>query len=118
MDNSRRQVSGKQSGLVARPLSVLATYNTVAPAGTSEHQTGLAFDITVPNVSFTGTAQQKWLHEHCAKYGFVVRFTADKQKLTGFVAESWHFRYVGVEAAQTMTQNNWCLEEYIEKMGL
>ena len=102
----------------SRDRCLSATYNTVAPAGTSEHQTGLAFDITVPNVSFTGTAQQKWLHEHCAKYGFVVRFTADKQKLTGFVAESWHFRYVGVEAAQTMTQNNWCLEEYIEKMGL
>ncbi len=102
----------------SRDRCLSATYNTVAPAGTSEHQTGLAFDITVPNVSFTGTAQQKWLHEHCAKYGFVVRFTADKQKLTGFVAESWHFRYVGVEAAQTMTQNNWCLEEYVEKMGL
>lgn len=102
----------------SRDRCLSATYNTVAPAGTSEHQTGLAFDITVPNVSFTGTAQQKWLHEHCAKYGFVVRFTADKQKLTGFVAESWHFRYVGVEAAQTMTQNNWCLEEYVKKMGL
>lgn len=102
----------------SRDRCLSATYNTVAPAGTSEHQTGLAFDITVPNVSFTGTAQQKWLHEHCAEYGFVVRFTADKQKLTGFVAESWHFRYVGVEAAQTMTQNNWCLEEYVEKMGL
>ena len=102
----------------SRDRCLSATYNTVAPAGTSEHQTGLAFDITVPNVSFTGTEQQKWLHEHCAKYGFVVRFTADKQKLTGFVAESWHFRYVGVEAAQTMTQNNWCLEEYVEKMGL
>ena len=102
----------------SRNRCLSATYNTVAPAGTSEHQTGLAFDITVPNVSFTGTAQQKWLHEHCAKYGFVVRFTADKQKLTGFVAESWHFRYVGVEAAQTMTQNNWCLEEYVEKMGM
>ena len=102
----------------SRDRCLSATYNTVAPAGTSEHQTGLAFDITVPNVSFTGTAQQKWLHEHCVEYGFVVRFTADKQKLTGFVAESWHFRYVGVEAAQTMTQNNWCLEEYVEKMGL
>ena len=102
----------------SRNRCLSATYNTVAPAGTSEHQTGLAFDITVPNVSFTGTAQQKWLHKHCAEYGFVVRFTADKQKLTGFVAESWHFRYVGVEAAQTMTQNNWCLEEYVEKMGL
>ena len=95
-----------------------ATYQTVAPAGTSEHMTGLAFDITVPGVSFTGTAQQKWLHEHCYEYGFVVRFTEEKQDKTGFLAESWHFRYVGVEAAQVMTFNNWCLEEYVEKMGL
>lgn len=95
-----------------------ATYQTVAPAGASEHQTGLSFDITVPGVSFTGTEQQKWLHKHCYEYGFVVRFTEDKQSLTGFLAESWHFRYVGVQAAQVMTFNNWCLEEYVEKMGL
>ena len=95
-----------------------ATYQTVAPAGASEHQTGLAFDITVPGVSFTGTEQQKWLHEHCYEYGFIVRFTEDKQSKTGFLAESWHFRYVGVEAAQVMTFNNWCLEEYVENMGL
>ncbi|MBQ7886344.1 MAG: D-alanyl-D-alanine carboxypeptidase family protein [Clostridia bacterium] len=94
-----------------------ATYQTVAPAGTSEHMTGLAFDITVPGVSFTGTKQQKWLHEHCYEYGFVVRFTEDKQDITGFLAESWHFRYVGVQAAQVMVYNNWCLEEYVEKMG-
>ena len=97
----------------SRDRCLSATYNTVAPAGTSEHMTGLAFDITVPGVSFTGTEQQKWLHEHCYEYGFIVRFTEDKQKLTGFLAESWHFRYVGVEAAQVMTFNNWCLEEYV-----
>lgn len=102
----------------SRDRCLSATYQTVAPAGSSEHQTGLAFDITVPGVSFTGTEQQKWLHQHCAEYGFIVRFTAEKQKLTGFVAESWHFRYVGVEAAKTIIQNNWCLEEYIEKMGI
>ena len=102
----------------SRDRCLSATYQTVAPAGSSEHQTGLAFDITVPGVSFTGTEQQKWLHQHCAEYGFIVRFTAEKQKLTGFDAESWHFRYVGVEAAKTITQNNWCLEEYIEKMGI
>ena len=94
-----------------------ATYNTVAPAGTSEHQTGLSFDVTVPGVSFTGTKQQKWLHAHCAEYGFVVRFTEKKQKLTGFIAESWHIRYVGLEAAQIMTANDWCLEEYIDVLG-
>ncbi len=95
-----------------------ATYQTVAPVGASEHQTGLAFDITVPGVSFSGTAQQKWLHEHCYEYGFVVRFTEEKRSKTGFLAESWHFRYVGIEAAQVMTFNNWCLEEYVENMGL
>jgi len=95
-----------------------ATYQTVAPAGTSEHMTGLAFDITVPGVSFSGTEQQKWLHEHCYEYGFIVRFTKDKESITGFLAESWHFRYVGTEAAQVMTFNNWCLEEYVEKMRL
>ena len=102
----------------SRDRCLSATYQTVAPAGSSEHQTGLAFDITVPGVSFTGTEQQKWLHQHCAEYGFIVRFMAEKQKLTGFVAENWHFRYVGVEAAKTITQNNWCLEEYVEKMGI
>ena len=100
----------------ARCLS--ATYQTVAPAGTSEHMTGLAFDITVPGVSFSGTPQQKWLHEHCYEYGFIVRFTKEKEAITGFLAESWHFRYVGTAAAAVITYNDWCLEEYAEKMGL
>lgn len=117
VDNSVAQYQ-KNNPSWSRDRCLSATYQTVAPAGASEHQTGLAFDITVPGVSFTGTEQQKWLHQHCAEYGFIVRFTAEKQKLTGFIAESWHFRYVGVEAAKTMTQNNWCLEEYVEKMGL
>ena len=101
----------------SRDRCLSATYQTVAPAGSSEHQTGLAFDITVPGVSFTGTEQQKWLHQHCAEYGFIVRFTAEKQKLTGFVAESWHFRYVGEEHSLKMRDENLCLEEYIEKYG-
>lgn len=102
----------------SRERCLSATYQTVAPAGTSEHQTGLAFDMTVPGVSFTGTEQQKWLHRHCHEYGFVVRFTEDKQSITGFLAESWHIRYVGTQVAQVMTDNNWCLEEYVEKMGV
>ena len=117
VDNSVAKYQKNNPGW-SRDRCLSATYQTVAPAGSSEHQTGLAFDITVPGVSFTGTEQQKWLHQHCAEYGFIVRFTAEKQKLTGFVAESWHFRYVGVEAAKMITQNNWCLEEFIEKMGI
>ena len=117
VDNSVASYQSKNPSWT-RSRCLSATYQTVAPAGASEHQTGLAFDITVPGVSFTGTAQQKWLHEHCYEYGFVVRFTEEKQALTGFIAESWHFRYVGTEAAQILTFNDWCLEEYVEKMGL
>ena len=100
-----------------RKRALSATYNTVAPAGTSEHQTGLAFDVTVPGESFTGTKQQKWMHAHCHEYGFVVRYTEEKQKITGFIAESWHIRYVGREAASIMVKNNWCLEEYLEVLS-
>ena len=117
VDNSVASYQSKNPGW-SRSRCLSATYQTVAPAGASEHQTGLAFDITVPGVSFSGTAQQKWLHEHCYEYGFIVRFTEEKQALTGFIAESWHFRYVGTDAAQIMTFNDWCLEEYVEKMGL
>ena len=102
----------------SRERCLSATYQTVAPAGSSEHQTGLAFDITVPGVSFNGTAQQKWLHKHCHEYGFVIRFTEEKQAITGFLAEAWHIRYVGIDAAQVMTRQNWCLEEYADAMGL
>ena len=98
---------------------------SVAKPGYSEHQTGLAMDIEGETTKGTGLTEAFgespegiWAAKHCAEYGFIVRFTAEKQKLTGFVAESWHFRYVGVEAAKTITQNNWCLEEYIEKMGI
>ena len=100
----------------SRKQALSATYNTVAPAGASEHQTGLAFDVTVPGVSFAGTPQQKWLHKHCHEYGFVIRYTAEKQKITGFIAESWHIRYVGLEPAAIMTRNDWCLEEYLDHM--
>ena len=102
----------------SRERCLSATYQTVAPAGSSEHQTGLAFDITVPGVSFNGTEQQKWLHKHCHEYGFVIRFTEEKQAITGFLAEAWHIRYVGIDAARVMTTQNWCLEEYADAMNL
>lgn len=53
-----------------------------------------------------------WLIEHCAEYGFIERFPRDKQDITGITWEPWHYRYVGVEVAQTIMQNGWCLEEY------
>lgn len=98
----------------SRESAYSVTRLTVADPGTSEHQTGLAFDITVADVSFAGTPQQEWLHEHCWDYGFIIRYPKDKEDITGYIAEAWHIRYVGTQHSITMRNNNWCLEEYIE----
>lgn len=101
----------------SRDKAVSATRKTVADPGASEHHTGLAFDITVPGVSFKGTKQANWLAAHCWEYGFILRYEEDKEDITGFVAEAWHFRYVGVEHALIMRDEGLCLEEYIERYG-
>ncbi|MCL2496428.1 MAG: D-alanyl-D-alanine carboxypeptidase family protein [Clostridiales bacterium] len=90
----------------------------VLPAGESEHQTGLAVDISTAGVSyelidsFAKTAAGKWLHEHCVEYGFIVRYTAAKEEFTSVASEPWHFRYVGSDHAVYMREHDLCLEEY------
>ena len=85
----------------------------------SEHEYGLTFDVTayIDFGEFADTAQFAWLSEHCWEYGYILRYPADKEKYTGVPYESWHYRYVGVEAAQEMKKNNWCLEEYAAYHG-
>lgn len=88
------------------------------PAGASEHQTGLACDITdryyeIKNASLENTATFQWLKANCTDYGFILRFPQDKQDITGVMYEPFHFRYVGVEVAKYMTENNLCLEEFV-----
>ena len=99
----------------------------VALPGTSEHQTGLVCDITdwyreLKDSSLEQTATYIWLKEHCQEYGFVVRYPAEKSgsadSITGIIYEPWHFRYVGVEAATYMTENNLCLEEFLALYGV
>lgn len=90
------------------------------PAGTTEHHTGLAVDfvtgsVQTPSQSFAETSEFAWLKEHCAEYGFVLRYPADKTDITGMPYEPYHFRYVGVEDARIMTDNNLTLEEYVNK---
>ena len=58
------------------------------------------------------TAQFKWLIEHCWDFGFILRYPKDKTNVTGIAYESWHYRYVGEEAAKIIHDNNWTLEEY------
>ena len=105
-----------QNGL-SRENAQSATRKTVADPGSSEHHLGLAFDITVPGVAFKGTKQANWMAEHCWEYGFILRYTEEKESITGFLAEPWHFRYVGVEHSLIMRDENLCLEEYLEKYG-
>lgn len=93
---------------------------TVAPAHYSEHETGLAVDIVaVSNQRMDETqeytAENIWLRENCYKYGFILRYPQDKEEITGFSYESWHFRYVGNEAAKTITEQGITLEEYLQQ---
>ena len=87
----------------------------VARPGTSEHQVGLAVDFNSVEDSFKNTKAYSWLVAHCSDYGFILRYTEEKQEKTGIIPEPWHYRYVGVEAAKTMEKENLCLEEFIEK---
>ncbi len=112
----QKQVDDYMAQGKSKADAVAATKLTVADPGTSEHHTGLAFDITVANTIFKGTKQQIWLQKHCWDYGFVIRYQEGKEKITGFVAECWHIRYVGVQHSTVMRDHDWCLEEYIQEM--
>lgn len=113
-----QQVREHEKNGLSHSKAVSATRRTVADPGTSEHHLGTAFDITVPGKTFAGTTQAEWLAQHCWDYGFILRYTKDKEAITGFVAEAWHFRYVGVEHSRPMHEQNLCLEEYIDLYGL
>ena len=92
-----------------------AALRSVAEPGSSEHHLGLAFDINKQGSSnFAGTKHSAWLNEHCWEYGFIIRYQKEKEEITGFIAEPWHIRYVGVEHAKYMKEHNLCLEEYIQ----
>lgn len=89
----------------------------VAKPGYSEHQTGLAMDVTNRNysTSFETTKEGKWLARNCYKYGFILRYPYDKQSVTGYNYEPWHIRYVGKSAAEKIFSENITLEEYLNK---
>lgn len=95
------------------------TIKAVQPAGCSEHETGLALDISSPGVTsleeyLADNPTNAWLMENSYKYGFVLRYPSDKVAVTGIDYEPWHFRYVGIEAATFLHDNNLTLEEFHE----
>ena len=89
--------------------------------GFSEHNCGLAMDVGgsgdyTLEQSFANTAAYSWLIDHCADYGFILRFPQGKEDITGVIYEPWHYRYVGVEAAKYIMDNDLCLEEYLAQV--
>ena len=95
----------------------------VAIPGTSEHQVGLAFDLVTEGYwkldeGFAETEGGKWLAENAPDYGFILRYPKGKEEITKIEFEPWHYRYVGVEAAQEMSRLGLTLEEYDQMIGL
>lgn len=85
----------------------------ILPPGASEHNMGLAMDIVNTQESFENTKEFKWLQEHAADYGFILRYPKDKVSITKVAYEPWHWRYVGVEDARKIKASGKCLEEYL-----
>ncbi|WP_240310757.1 M15 family metallopeptidase [Brochothrix thermosphacta] len=89
--------------------------------GTSEHQSGLAIDISnaagefAAEQGFETTAEGKWLAANSYKYGYILRFPDGKEAITGYEYESWHFRYIGVDLAKKVFDSNLTYEKYADK---
>ncbi|SDK76629.1 M15 family metallopeptidase [Lacicoccus qingdaonensis] len=95
-----------------------------APPGASEHQTGLAMDVTSESVgyelleSFGETAEGGWVKNNAHVYGFIIRYHEGKEDITGYMYEPWHLRYVGKELAHDIKESGLTYEEYILESGI
>ncbi len=107
-------------------MSYLESYRTTAQAvtvpGASEHQVGLALDITSDTYTsltegFADTQAGKWLAQHSYEYGFILRYPDGKQDITGISFEPWHFRYVGKVAAKYIYDHELTLEEFTAQLN-
>ena len=89
---------------------------------TSEHEVGLAIDIScnkhrAMNAAFANTEHGTWLRENSYRFGYILRYPEGKEQITGIVNEPWHYRYVGVELAALLHGNGWVLEEYYSNLA-
>ena len=97
-------------------LYISSTDNLVAKPGESEHQSGLAIDISKRSIGLTyllaNDIDYSLLYNNLYKYGFILRYPKNKESITGFKYEPWHFRYVGTKIAEIIFLENITLEEY------
>ncbi|MDY2846674.1 MAG: M15 family metallopeptidase [Oscillospiraceae bacterium] len=91
--------------------------------GQSEHNAGLAVDIlsneynSMDDDGFENTEAFKWLDEHAAEYGFILRYPKGKTDITQIIYEPWHYRFVGIYYAKEIKESGLCMEEYFDKKG-
>ncbi len=89
-----------------------------AKPGQSEHQTGLAMDITADSVEgrltsdFGSTEEGQWVSENAHLHGYIIRYPRNKEEITGYIYEPWHLRYVGVDLATDLYESGLTMEEY------
>lgn len=95
-----------------------------ARAGQSEHQTGLAMDVSSASVgygletSYGETTEGKWLVSHAAEHGFIIRYPKGKESITGYQYEPWHLRYVGTDIAKQVMDEGTTLEEFFDAVAV
>ncbi len=103
---------------LSREDAAVKAATVILPPGTSEHNLGLAMDICNTYDSFANQKEYAWLVEHAHEYGFILRYEAEKQPITGIVPEPWHWRFVGVEYAEEIKNSGLCLEEWLTSKGI
>ena len=102
-------------------MTGLDSSTLVAKPGHSEHETGYALDFSLffwdgTSGEYDGTGEYDWIDQHCADFGYILRYPEDKTEITEIQYESWHYRYVGKPHAYYIMQKGICLEEYIEEL--
>lgn len=100
------------------------TAQSIAVPGQSEHNAGLAVDISSMDwkgeitTEFENTEEFKWLEKNAAKFGFILRYPEGKEHITSITYEPWHYRFVGTVHAERMKKMGLTLEEYLQLQGV
>ncbi|MBO4407632.1 MAG: M15 family metallopeptidase [Clostridia bacterium] len=113
------QIQRRLDGGMTQSEAVAEAEAVSALPGTSEHETGLAFDVVALSYQnldegYALTSEAAWLRAHAMEYGFILRYPPDKSGITGIAYEPWHYRYVGEKAAAEIAESGLALEEYVE----
>ena len=117
-ENFDKEIEALVRDGLTRQEAIERAMQTIQLPGCSEHETGLAMDITRKGVwradpGFHGTKEFNWLTAHAQEYGFILRYPQGKEHITGISYEPWHWRFVGEKAAQEIRKSGQCLEEYL-----